>query len=162
MSRGKRNDDAKNQTTTLAEFAPLADVAAARTESTSSNRTEWARRCAPGARRCGLYHAKRAGCGRDAGGTVKLQGVAMNPAQHSLPPAQNLVVLASDLLAAATKTMLDELAGAGQWPAAQRVRQCLEAYEAARCREIIITAKDPQCMQLNEPAPLTERSTQHG
>jgi len=74
------------------------------------------------------------------------------------PPAENLVVLASDLLAAATKTMLDELAGAGHWPAAVRVRQCLEAYEAARCGEIIIAAKDPQCCQLNEPAPRTERS----
>jgi len=73
------------------------------------------------------------------------------------PAAQNLVVLASDLLAAATKTMLDELAGAGHWPAAARVRQCLDAYEAARCGEIIITAKDPQCMQI-EPAAATERS----
>jgi len=77
------------------------------------------------------------------------------------PPAQNLVVLASDLLAAATKTMLDELAGAGNWPAAVRVRQCLDAYEAARCGEIIIAAKDPQGMQLSEPAALTERSVHH-
>ena len=82
--------------------------------------------------------------------------------QHSIPPAQNLVVLASDLLAVATKTMLDELAGAGHWPAAIRVRQCLDAYEAARCGEIIIAAKDPQAMNVNDwpPAPETQRSTQ--
>jgi len=77
------------------------------------------------------------------------------------PPAANLVVLASDLLAAATKTMLDELAGAGQCPAAVRVRQCLDAYDAARCGEIIISAKGPQCMQLDEPAPDTQRSEVH-
>jgi hypothetical protein len=77
---------------------------------------------------------------------------------RTAPPAANLTVLASDLLAVATKSMLDELAGAGHWPAAVRVRQCLDAYEAARCGEIIIASKDPQCMQLNEPAPLTERS----
>ena len=68
------------------------------------------------------------------------------------PAASNLVVLASDLLAAATKNMLDELAGAGLWPAAVRVRQCLEAYECARSGEIIIIAK--------ESAPENERSTQ--
>ena len=79
----------------------------------------------------------------------------------TMPPAANLVVLASDLLAAATKSMLDELAGAENWPAAVRVRQCLEAYEAARCGEIIVTAKDPQCMQINEPAALTERSVHY-
>ena len=76
----------------------------------------------------------------------------------TMPPAANLVVLASDLLAAATKSMLDELAGAGHWPAAVRVRQCLEAYECARAGEIIIAAKDPQCMQLDEPTPKTKRS----
>jgi hypothetical protein len=77
------------------------------------------------------------------------------------PPAANLVVLASDLLGAATRTMLDELAGAGHWPAAVRVRQCLDAYEAARCGEIIIAAKDPQCMN-SEVVPATERSAHHG
>ena len=78
------------------------------------------------------------------------------------PPATNLVILAGDLLAAATKSMLDELAGAGHWPAAVRVRQCLDAYEAARCGEIILAATDPQCMPLDTPAPETERSVQHG
>jgi len=77
------------------------------------------------------------------------------------PAAANLVVLASDLLAAATRTMLNELAGAGHWPAAVRVRQCLEAYEAAQCGEIIIAAKDPQRMN-SEVMPATERSVHHG
>jgi len=58
--------------------------------------------------------------------------------------------------------MLDELAGAGHWPAAARVRQCLDAYDAARCGEITIAAKDPQGLQLNDTAPETERSVIHG
>ena len=79
------------------------------------------------------------------------------------PPAINLVVLAADLLAIATSTMLEELAGAGHWPAAVRVRQCLDAYEQARVGDEITNAQsEPQCMQLNKAAPETERSAIHG
>jgi len=79
------------------------------------------------------------------------------------PPAMNLVVLAADLLAIATSTMLDELAGAGHWPTAVRVRQCLDAYEQARVGDEITSAQSkPQCMQLDEPAPDTQRSSIHG
>lgn len=62
--------------------------------------------------------------------------------QSMPPPATSLVILAGDLLAAATKTMLDELAGAGHWPAGVRVRQCLEAYEHARMGDEITSAQD--------------------
>jgi hypothetical protein len=85
--------------------------------------------------------------------------------QHSIPPpATNLVILAGDLLAAATKTMLDELAGAGHWPAAVRVRQCLDAYDCARIGDAITNAQsdDPQrCTVANwDAAPPTEKSVQ--
>lgn len=73
------------------------------------------------------------------------------------PRAQCLVVLAADLLAAAVESMMSELAGADNWPAAQRVRQCLEAYACARQGEIL-TDPDPQKVQINDPAPRTERS----
>jgi hypothetical protein len=67
------------------------------------------------------------------------------------PPAANLVVLAADLLAAAVESMMSELAGADRWPAALRVRQCLEAYACARQGEIL-TDPDPQKCQINPPA----------
>ena len=89
----------------------------------------------------------------------------MSSSRHPAPPpAANLVVLASDLLAAAVKTMMDELAGAGHWPAAQRVRQCLDAYDCARSGSIITeAASDPQqCTVANwEQAPQTKRSAHH-
>ena len=72
------------------------------------------------------------------------------------PPSTNLVILAGDLLAVATKTMLDELAGAGHWPAAARVRQCLEAYEHARIGDEITNAQsdDPRlCTVANWKQP---------
>jgi hypothetical protein len=84
----------------------------------------------------------------------------MSTERQSVPPAQNLVVLAADLLAASVQSMMAELAGAERWPAALRVRQCLEAYACARQGEIL-TDTDPQRMNC-EPAPKTERRVHRG
>jgi hypothetical protein len=83
----------------------------------------------------------------------------MNRPSTPPPPAQNLVVLAADLLAASVESMMAELAGADRWPVAQRVRSALEAYACAREGQILTRDSDPQKVQLDEPAPATTRST---
>ena len=105
--------------------------------------------------------------GRGQWGRNQRSGSECSVSQKSIPPpATNLVILAGDLLAVATKTMLDELAGAGHWPAAVRVRQCLDAYEQARVGDEITSAQsdDPQRCNVNDwpPAPETEKSAHHG
>ncbi len=69
-----------------------------------------------------------------------------------------MLALAGDLLAVSVKKMLDELAGAANWPAAQKVRSALETYEAVRVGEVLKDETDSQCAQINEPAPVTQCS----
>jgi hypothetical protein len=84
----------------------------------------------------------------------------MNATRTTPPAAQNLVTLAGDLLGAAARTLLAELeVSEVDLPATTRVKDCVEAYFAARGSELILAAaRDPQAMTL-DPTPATERST---
>jgi len=72
----------------------------------------------------------------------------------TMPPraASTLETLTADVLAVNVARMLDELAGAGNWPAAKRVRESLEAYQEIRTGSIVNALIDA------ETEPVTRRN----
>jgi hypothetical protein len=81
----------------------------------------------------------------------------MSPQRHSVPPAQNLTVLSADLLAVAAKRIVEQLACSRDWEPMQQLKAALDTYESVRLGQVLRNP-DPQCMQLDEPAPATQRS----
>jgi hypothetical protein len=89
------------------------------------------------------------------------------------PPANNIEILAGDLLCTHASELLRQLA-CGSWEPAQKLRDAIELYSEVRiglsmargADEILqrVNDRDPQAMSINDwpPAPETERSVRHG
>jgi hypothetical protein len=72
-----------------------------------------------------------------------------------------LLMLADDLVVLRAKRLLEQLAYGKKWKAADDLKAAIEAREEIRLVSIVQDASDPQAMQINEPAPITERSVHH-
>ncbi len=75
-----------------------------------------------------------------------------------------MLVLAADLLATRAAKLLEQLAHAG-WEPAVELQRALDCYNEVRGINVLKDATevqdDPQCVQINEPAPATQRSESH-
>jgi hypothetical protein len=77
------------------------------------------------------------------------------------PPAHNLTVLSSDLLAVAAKRIVEQLACAKSWEPMAQLKNALDVYESVRIGGIVndIHEVTQRGMRVtNEPAPETTRS----
>ncbi len=81
--------------------------------------------------------------------------------RSTTPPAHNLTVLSADLLAVAAKRIVEQLASPN-WEPLVQLKDALETYESVRLGQVLNDESEPQCVRIDEPAPVTERSVHHG
>jgi len=80
------------------------------------------------------------------------------------PPAQNLLVLSADLLAVATRRIVEQLATAPSWEPMAQLKNALDVYESVRLGEIVNGSGVFRAARetSHDHVPATVRSVHHG